>query len=60
MTGPVTGPGHPRPSIWPVTLAAGLSLAVAGAATGWVIGASGAAIAAVALVAWVRDVVLGD
>jgi len=44
----------------PVTLAAGLTLAVAGATTGWVIGASGAAIAAIALIAWVRDVVVGD
>lgn len=56
----MTGPGHPRPSIWPVTLAAGLTLAAAGAATGWVIGASGAAIASLALIAWVRDVVVGD
>lgn len=51
---------HPRPSIWPVTLAAGLALALAGAATGWVVGLSGAAIAVLALYAWVRDVMEGN
>jgi len=56
----VTGPQHPQPSIWPVTLAAGLTLAVAGAATGPVVGLSGAGIALIALIAWVRDVLVGD
>lgn len=50
----------PRPSIWPVTLAAGLTLGVAGAATGWVVGLSGAGIALLALFFWVRDVVAED
>ena len=49
----------PRPSIWPVTLAAGLTLAAAGVVTSWIVGAAGAAIALLALVAWVRDVVEG-
>ena len=56
----MTGHELPRPSIWPVTLAAGLTLGVAGAATGWVVGLSGAAIALLALFFWVRDVVAGD
>lgn len=53
----MTGHELPRPSIWPVTLAAGLTLAVAGAVTSWVVGLAGALIALLALVAWVRDVV---
>ncbi|GAC1491196.1 MAG: hypothetical protein NVS1B1_08750 [Candidatus Limnocylindrales bacterium] len=56
----MTGHELPRPSIWPVTLAAGLTLAVAGAATGWVVGLSGAGIALFAVAAWVRDVVAGE
>ncbi|GAC1697652.1 MAG: hypothetical protein NVS9B6_06490 [Candidatus Limnocylindrales bacterium] len=56
----MTGHELPRPSIWPVTLAAGLALAVAGAATGWVVGLSGAGIALFAVAAWVRDVVAGE
>ncbi len=54
--------GHelPRPSIWPVTLAAGLTLAAAGAATSWVVGASGALVTVLALTLWVRDVVTGE
>lgn len=55
----MTGHQLPHPSIWPVTLAAGLTLAVAGAATGWVVGLSGAAVALLAVAAWVRDVVAG-
>lgn len=56
----MTGHELPRPSIWPVTLAAGLTLAAAGAATSWVVGLSGAIIALLALAAWVRDTVVGD
>lgn len=56
----MTGHELPRPSILPVTLAAGLTLGVAGAATSWVVGLSGAVIALIAIVAWVRDVVAGD
>lgn len=49
----------PRPSIWPVALAAGLTLAAAGVVTSWIIGVAGVAIALLGLVAWIRDVVEG-
>ena len=53
----MSGPELPRPSIWPVTLAAGLTLALAGVVTSWIVGVAGAAIALLGLLAWVRDVV---
>lgn len=48
---------EPRPSIWPVTLALGVSLASAGAITHWVVLASGALVSAAAVVGWARDAV---
>jgi hypothetical protein len=49
----------PRPSIWPVTLALGVAIACAGAITHWVILVGGAALAVVALAAWVVDALGG-
>jgi hypothetical protein len=49
----------PRPSIWPVALALGVSLACAGVITHWVILAGGALLIAVALGGWVIDAVRG-
>jgi hypothetical protein len=49
----------PRPSIWPVALALGISIACAGVLTHWVILAGGALLAAVALAAWIVDAVRG-
>lgn len=48
-----------RPSIWPVALALGISIACAGVVTHWVILAGGALLVAVALAAWVVDAVTG-
>ncbi|MEA2661051.1 MAG: hypothetical protein QOH08_623 [Chloroflexota bacterium] len=51
---------HPAgPSIWPVALALGLSVACAGVLTHWLILAGGALLAAVALGGWVADAVRG-
>ncbi|HEX9495400.1 MAG TPA: cytochrome c oxidase subunit 4 [Candidatus Limnocylindria bacterium] len=49
----------PGPSIWPVTLALGLSILCAGVITHWVIALGGALLAALALVGWVVDAVRG-
>lgn len=49
----------PRPSIWPVALALGVSIACAGVITHWVVLAGGALLAAVALGAWIADTVRG-
>jgi len=52
--------GHPaRPSIWPVTLALGVSIACAGVITHPVVLAGGALLTALALAAWVVDTVRG-
>lgn len=52
--------GHgARPSIWPVTLALGVSIASAGVITHPVVLAGGALLAAFALAAWVIDTVRG-
>jgi len=52
--------GHAaRPSIWPVTLALGVSIASAGVITHPVVLAGGAVLAAFALAAWVIDMVRG-
>jgi hypothetical protein len=52
--------GHPpRPSLWPVTLALGVSIVSAGAITHPVVLAGGAALTAFALAAWVVDTVRG-
>jgi hypothetical protein len=48
-----------RPSIWPVTLALGVSIACAGAITHPVVLAGGLLLSAFALAAWVVDVVRG-
>ena len=50
----------PRPSIWPVALALGVSIACAGVITHWVILVGGALLAALALAAWIVDTVRGD
>jgi len=49
----------PRPSIWPVAFALGLSIACAGVITHWVVLVGGAALTVVALSAWVVDTVRG-
>ena len=52
--------GHPpQPSLWPVTLALGVSIASAGVITHPVVLAGGALLAAFALAAWVVDSVRG-
>ena len=52
--------GHaPRPSLWPVTLALGVSIACAGVLTHWVVLVGGALLSVVALGAWVFDAVRG-
>jgi hypothetical protein len=50
----------PRPSIWPVALALGVSLACAGVITHPVILGGGALLTVVALGGWVVDTVRGD
>jgi hypothetical protein len=49
----------PRPSIWPVALALGISIACAGVVTHWVIVVGGAVLAIWAIAAWVVDAVQG-
>jgi hypothetical protein len=52
--------GHAaRPSIWPVTLALGVSIACAGVITHPVVLAGGALLTALALAAWAVDTVRG-
>jgi hypothetical protein len=48
-----------RPSIWPVALALGVSIACAGAITHWVVLAGGALLSVIALAAWIVDTVRG-
>ena len=55
----MTEPELPRPSIWPVTLALGVSIASAGAITHPVVLVCGAALFAFALAGWVVDSVRG-
>lgn len=45
----------PSPSIWPVTLALGVSLAAVGVITSWVLIVAGAAVTVLAIGAWVAD-----
>jgi hypothetical protein len=49
----------PRPSIWPVALALGVSITCAGAITHWVILVGGALLTVLALGAWIVDEVRG-
>jgi len=49
----------PRPSIWPVTLALGVSMACAGVITHPVVLVAGALLAILALGGWVADAVQG-
>jgi len=49
----------PRPSIWPVTLALGVSITCAGVITHPVILTGGALLTVAALVAWTVDAVRG-
>ena len=51
--------GLPKPSIWPVTLALGVSMACAGAITHPVVLAAGALLSILALGGWVGDAVGG-
>ncbi|HSW94931.1 MAG TPA: hypothetical protein VLI88_02105 [Patescibacteria group bacterium] len=52
--------GHSaRPSIWPVTLALGVSIASAGVITHPVVLAGGALLSVFALAAWIVDMVRG-
>lgn len=51
----MSAPHVPAPSAWPATLAAGITLVAAGAATNWVVLAAGAVMALVALVGWTGD-----
>jgi hypothetical protein len=46
-----------RPSIWPVTLALGVSIACAGSITHWVILVGGLLLSAIALAGWISDAV---
>jgi hypothetical protein len=48
-----------RPSIWPVALALGVSIACAGAITHPVVLAGGALLSGLALAAWIVDTVRG-
>jgi hypothetical protein len=48
-----------RPSIWPVALALGVSIASAGVITHWVVLAGGALLSVLALTAWIIDMVRG-
>jgi hypothetical protein len=48
-----------RPSIWPVALALGVSIACAGVITHWVVLAGGVLLGVIALAAWIVDTV-GD
>ena len=50
----------PRPSIWPVALALGVSIACAGAITHPVVLFGGALLAMCAIAGWVVDAVRGD
>ena len=49
----------PRPSIWPVTLALGVSMTCAGAITHPVVLVAGALLSILALGGWVADAVRG-
>jgi len=49
----------PRPSIWPVTLSLGVSMACAGVITHPVVLAAGAFLSILALGGWVADAVRG-
>lgn len=49
----------PRPSLWPVALALGVSIACAGVITHWVVLAGGVLLAVAALGGWVADMVRG-
>ena len=55
----MTGGHAARPSIWPVALALGVSIACAGVITHPVVLAGGALLASFALAAWVVDTVRG-
>lgn len=45
----------PSPSLWPVTLAGGITLLCGGVAITWLFSAAGGLVILVALVGWVRD-----
>jgi hypothetical protein len=45
----------PRPSIWPATLALGVSIACAGVVTHWVVLAAGVLLTVLAVSGWVVD-----
>lgn len=49
--------GPPGPSIWPVTLALGVSIAAAGVVTQWLLVAAGAVLAALAIAMWTAAMV---
>jgi len=55
----MTGGHAARPSISPVALALGVSIACAGVMTHWVVLAGGALLGAFALAAWVVDTIRG-
>jgi hypothetical protein len=46
---------HPAPSIWPVSLATGVTLAAAGVLTSWVLVVAGLLLAAVAVGGWIAE-----
>lgn len=50
----------PRPSIWPVTLALGVSIAAAGVVTHWLVVVSGLLLTIAAIAAWTVDAVRGE
>lgn len=49
--------GPPGPSIWPVTLALGVSIAAAGVVTQWLVVVAGAALAAIAIAMWTAEMI---
>jgi hypothetical protein len=50
----------PKPSIWPVTLALGVSIAAAGVLTHWLVVLSGTLLTIVAIAAWAADTIRGE
>jgi hypothetical protein len=50
----------PAPSIWPVTLALGVSIAAAGVVTHWLVVVSGLLLTVLAIAAWTAELIGGE
>jgi hypothetical protein len=50
----------PAPSIWPVTLALGVSIAAAGIVTHWLVVVSGLLLTVLAIAAWTAELIGGE